>query len=227
MTVLLNSHRFGAPAAFTPADLGSLVLWGRNPGAGSPASWTDDSGAGHPLVQGTGGSQPTYDAGNGELDFDGVDDWMQAAFTLPEPCTLVVVGRFNSTGVAKYMTDGAGWVNSMCVYTNGSNFCAVTSGTTVWDSGVPQDTSYHIFVLTLFLGLSRFRIDGGAGLSINATGISPGGLTLGTNKDGGPTYGDVSIREVVLCNADLSLGDLNNLGTYLDALHPPTWVTAT
>ena len=73
----------GAPAAFSPLDLGGAVLWLRAdtltglPDGAAVAAWGDMSGAGNNVTQGTAAQQPTYRAnvisGKPVVRFDGGD----------------------------------------------------------------------------------------------------------------------------------------------------------
>ncbi|MGB7587490.1 MAG: hypothetical protein WBM00_02150, partial [Solirubrobacterales bacterium] len=54
---------------------------------GACSEWADQSGNMRPLLQATASNRPTIRS-DGSLLFDGVDNYLQAAFTLVQPFTI-------------------------------------------------------------------------------------------------------------------------------------------
>jgi hypothetical protein len=84
-----NQAAASASTSFNPADYGFTVIhWAKASGlsTGALSSWSDLSGSGNTLSQGTGGNQPTVadDAGGRRyVGFDGTGDFMDTAGDVP------------------------------------------------------------------------------------------------------------------------------------------------
>jgi hypothetical protein len=99
--------RGGGGSIFSPASLSDLHAWYRE--TYSAGTWTDLTGSGHDLVQGTGTAQPTATtrAGQAALSFDG-GDFLRVAFGHgPHAQPLTVYSVFEPTSTAtKILFDG-------------------------------------------------------------------------------------------------------------------------
>jgi hypothetical protein len=79
--------------------------------AGQPVGkMLDKSGNGNHLTVATAGFRPLYQSGGGLL-FDGVDDFLTAAFTLNQPTTRIMAAK-QITFAGRYLLDGGGAANN-------------------------------------------------------------------------------------------------------------------
>jgi hypothetical protein len=236
----------GAPSAAptTPLTiLGSAVkLWlradlGITIGTGVSA-WADQSGNANDFAQGTGGSQPAFEAagysGLPSVLFDGVDDVLSnttLAATLPggtdTPFSLYIPVQFlAATGVHSALSAGNSGVANPYLQVNYK-----TTGTT-WnvakrdDAGVAK-ASPALGVASFNRTLLELHHDGttSAVLAINGVEqaafdldvgiatfnrLSLGALVRNTTTQ----FGNVRIPEVVLCSAVSSAGDRTAMRAY-------------
>lgn len=103
-----RSRRIGARAAgtvaFSPTSIAGLVGWWKADAGTSTttdgaaiSSWSDQSGSGATLTQGTAGSRPVYKAaiqnGRPVVRFDGTDDFLSASIAIA-PKTVIIVAKY-------------------------------------------------------------------------------------------------------------------------------------
>jgi hypothetical protein len=158
------------------------------------------------------------------MSFDGVDDWMQRAFTLSQPCTVLMAFSYTSTFAATTtLCDGAGNGNTL-------RFAPTSETSALFNTGgnTPQLT------LTAWGAMSQWQtaclIANGAasasacfrsglstvgGLGATATATQPNGLTLASWGAFGLQYAGVMIAEVVAFNSALAITDRARVEAYL------------
>jgi len=180
------------------------------------------------LLQASAGSRPAINTAtrNGlrVMSFDGVDDWMQRAFTLSQPCTVLMAFSYTSTFAATTtLCDGAGNGNTL-------RFAPTSETSALFNTGgnTPQLT------LTAWGAMSQWQtaclIANGAasasacfrsglstvgGLGATATATQPNGLTLASWGAFGLQYAGVMIAEVVAFNSALAITDRARVEAYL------------
>ncbi len=200
-----------------------LVGWWRAD-VGTGASWTDKSGQGNHLLQGTGGSQPTLTAsaisGKPAFVFDGVDDFQTAAFTLNQPATELFVVKNVVIGVAAthdVLTDG-GIVGRALLLQDTSPAFTMTAGASLTSATRQADGVFNYWTATFNGASSTFRAQGAQLLSGNASTNNPAGLTLGALQNGARPA-NVAFAEAMAFNVALAISIVQRLEGYLAARH--------
>ena len=234
---LLNPHRFGVP--FSPSDVAGIVAWYKGDGVlyqdsgrttlatadGDPiGSWSDLSGSDRHAAQATSTKRPLLKTGANGINslpvarFDGVDDFLQAAFglTMTQPSTLFAVVKLTSAtgGTGRYIFDGASVE---------SNLLQSQGGTTNWTvyggSGnvgtVASDTNPHVIRAVWNGANSNIGIDGAAGDTGNAGAATTTGITMGIGGNGTTGPAPVSVGEVIRYSGNITGTDRTNIETYL------------
>jgi len=218
---------------FSPTQVPGLQLWLRsdrglyqNSAFSSPASssgdpvggWQDQSGNGRHLLQTTAAKRPTLQTGvlnNAPVvRWDGVDDYLAAAFTQAQPFHLFMVGRVRAARAQQYFTDGGSPI-SVYFYTG--------TATPRFDMGAPTtgcyvnaSTAWH--VLSLFYGGtgSHMRFNGAevARGNCGANGFTE--LTLGSRGDRIYGFADLDLAELLLYQGEQSGVRLQQIERYLN-----------
>lgn len=216
-----------------PSDITGLAAWYKADALtlanNDPvASWTDSSGNARHAAQATGTKQPLYKTGslNGKpvVSFDGVDDFVQAVFTLNQPTTTFMAHKIRSlgTGTTKDVYDG-GVGDSGVMQKNTTPAYQLYAGGFVVDGSC--DTNPHILAAVLNGASSNVRKDGGAGTSGNANVLNPGGVTLGSRASGVLPC-DVDVAEFIVYTGALSIANLDRVGRYLASKYGLSWTAA-
>lgn len=181
--------------SFSPLDLGwHTAFWAEDPNwshpvnGGQVSQWDDATGNARHAVQATSGSQPFYRASVAALNNQPAVDFVTtmkslktAAWTaVPQPWTLVAVGRFSSDpGTTQYMFDGSGASNRSILNNASSGGYRFYVGTGI--SGGTDDTNAHLFVGLANGASSLLAVDGTTLVSGNAGSHTQTGLTMGTS----------------------------------------------
>lgn len=173
----------------------------------SVSQWNDLSGNGHHLVQATGFKQPLYKTGITRglpaVLFDGSDDFLAASFTLAQPCSVAASFVYvTEDATQRVVTDGHVNNSMLLDNANATNKFRVYDGVALTQTGISKTTwGTGIGVFNGSSSINRFR-------SIETTGdagstSTPGGLTLGARGDGGLSWANIYIGEVVIANTAL------------------------
>ena len=221
----------GGGSAFSPASIAGLQLWldasqivGLNDGD-AVATWSDLSGNGNSVAQGTASKQPTYQTAeiNGlpVVRTDGVDDliFCTSSIVAAQPLTLFVVARENAS--SWYLLDGG---------PSGLDRIALADFTRDGNFGMFAGSSTVTATQTKPIPLTLWRaVINGANSSLFKNSVSfvtgnPGtqalsaGITLGARFDPlGVFFGSYDFCEVLLYDTTLSAGNLSLVETYLRA----------
>lgn len=232
---------------FNPARIAGLKVWlaadqiaGLND-ADPVASWTDLSGSGNTVTQGTGAKQPTFKIGilNGLpiVRFDGIDDVLIKSAAILDgqtSCTIMFVYRTTIVPTGKYIISFPRSSGSV-----GLDIFATASTTlrsALWNGAAQTQVNTtitnladglgHIITMTVDLALAtneqKLAYDGNAATQGNNTGtamvnLAGGGLGVGDFGNGfsSPSAGDVA--EVVVYTPIVSATDQTLLFNYLKA----------
>jgi hypothetical protein len=181
----------------------SRVRW--NPEAGSLSTY---------LSQSTAASQPWWD-GDG-VRFVG-DYYYQIDASVVQPIHAFVVTKPTSIGAAAYILDGAS-TNSMGLYLDSAGTTAALNAGAAGPSIACADDTLQIFEAVFNGAASRIAINGGAFQTGNAGSTAPGGFTL-SSRPGGTNPTTQTVREIILCSAELSSADRAHVIAYLKAEH--------
>jgi hypothetical protein len=189
------------------------------------AAWADSSGNGHTATAPASGRAPVYKAGvvNGlpVLRFDGVDDQLQAYWSLAQPTTVFVVYAVRaSNGSLQFVTDGFNNA-TMADYVTPTDFGMYAGGSTVTKSGFTYG-AFHVVASTFAGASSALYPDGGPAVTGNPGGASPLGITVGASgADAVAAAADVA--EVVVYNRALASSEVDGVGRYLAAKYARAW----
>lgn len=220
----------GRRRAFLPTDLGQCQLWVRADRgitiATGVSQWADQSGLGHHLLQGTAGFQPLVTAANAgfnncaTVDFDGVDDLLQGAWTLPQPAQIYIVGQWNTAFAATStivdgLTGDTGRLMRVAVATlrqRGGGGAPVNN-----DQVAQTPQVKHFYTLDFNGASSQMKTDGVLqGTTANLGAVALGGITLGSF--GTPfDFASASIAEVIVYGRVLSAGEEARVNALLKA----------
>lgn len=158
--------------------------------AGVVSSWTDLTGLGHHLAQGTAANRPTpqTDAINGHdgIRCDGSNDFLTVAFALNQPATLFQLVKCVTIGVAvtnDWLVDG-GVLGTCLILQDSSPLFTVSAGAGL-TSATRQADNVYAYWISKFAGASSVhRANGAQLLSGNASTNNPGGLSIGASQSG-------------------------------------------
>lgn len=197
-------------SVWTPKKAPGLAAW--YPNARSGAQWDDMSGNGRNLVQATGGFQPAFVAGAlnglGSLTFDGADDKMvTAAFSRPQPSMVYLLIK----QVTWSLTDG--FIDDLTPY-NANMTTAIATPQIALYAGGPtscnnSDAAVGVWLVMSikFAGASSFiRVNNLAPTVGNPGANTASGFFIGGQNDGLGFWGNFSVAEVILRNADDDAG---------------------
>jgi hypothetical protein len=212
-----------APHAWYRAD--DVVLSGS-----SITTWTDKSGNGNDLVQGTGSAQPTQVTryGRKSASFDGGDNVAGAYHAaLTQPYTIVLVGEITNFTSARVFVDSDDGANRaqlraaqttgvLDFYAGGFHTGQTLSAATVAAICVAANGASSEMYLDDF---TDGAVDSGSSGAQAADG-----LTIGAGFSGGtPLLGFVS--EVVVLNTLITTAERKSLGDYFTARYTGLTVT--
>lgn len=243
MPVTLQRRRGSQP--FNPRMVANLKGWydankitGVADGA-APTSWPDSSGNALDLAQATSTKRALWRQSTGPnsrswLDFDGVDDIFSVTYgaAVAQPHTIFGVTRMDTAPGANARRRWFGGPTSGILFMGAFN--DTTGLTATWElfgglalKGANYDTGvWHIHVGVHNGASSNVRVDGGAGVSGNASNNNLNGVTLGADGTGSSLW-DGGIAEAIVYNAALSVANINRIGKYLAKKYGLTWTTAT
>lgn len=178
----------------------SPVAWyrygiGITSAGGLVSAWADQSGNGNDLVQATGTNQPALQADNSIL-FDGVDNQMEATFTLNQPCTFYLLLKQVTWALSDVIFDGSAAQTQLTQ-------TATTPGLKlVPGASFPQNNSLTLdaygVVTAIFNGASSLlQINNGSPSTENTTANNPGGFSIGANRTMAAAS-NIQVKEIIL-----------------------------
>ena len=179
---------------FNPRSIANLAAWYDATDSGSITiatgvqQWADKSGNSRHLIQNTTNNQPALvtNSLNGKpvLEFDGSNDALLASFTLAQPVTVFIVGRWMDVNSGTMFDGQTG--NAMRFFRTGASNYAMFAGNPQLTSSNTSPATHAIHEL-IYNGATSDMIRNGtrvgastsAGTS-SATGISVGAFGNGT-----------------------------------------------
>ncbi len=190
----------GGESAFTPASLfpatgayydpGDLAtVWQDSarttPGVvGQPVGALDDkSGNANHLLQATGGFRPILRLSGGfyHLEYDGVDDYLEGTFTLNQPMSRVSA-LANTWRAANFVLDGSS--QNTALYNQTGTLLALFAGGAVAPTIAHPGAAFAVVTEHFDGAASQISTNLGAPSTGNPGLGVPGGLTVGSSKDG-------------------------------------------
>lgn len=217
--------------SYTPKSFAGLVLWCRSDlgitiGTGV-SQWSDQSGSGNHLVQGTAGNQPAY-ATNGrngkpELRFDGAGDTLKAStFTLNQGFSVVASFRMIALGVSgvnDVVWDGNTLLATALII-DSTPQAIINAGSAVTFAGAVASPSAEV-VSASYNGASSLirRIASGVGSSVqlatgNAGAGAAAGFAIGASGTGTRST-NVAFQQVAVYNRVLLTKEFRALEVYM------------
>jgi len=183
------------------------------------SSWTDSSGNGRHATN-TLTARPAYKTAilNGQpvVRFDGVDDALAVAFTLPQPVHLFIVAQYRMFVADATVIDG-NQVNTMRLYRTAATTIKQYAGV-VGPALTTTPAAWHIYTCLFSGAASELRAESDSPVTGNVGTASGGGVTIGaTGLSGGNrfSFGAVDVAEVVVYSAALSTSDRRGVEAYL------------
>ncbi len=184
------------------------------------SQWSDASGNGRHLLQGTDTNRPALQT-DGTILFDGVDNYLQtAAFTLNQPTTVYFLGKQVTWTNTDTICDGRTNASGNIYQSTATPTIKANAGSDVGPAnGLTLDT--YKTVCAVFNGASSSLGVSNGVLFTGATGDAGagnmGGFTLGA-LGGAANFGNIRVKEVMIFNQahtgaqqSLILGYLNTL----------------
>lgn len=181
----------GLVADYDPGQLARLTFNGAKV-ASLGNAWAPGTPAA--LAQATSALQPLFIGaacnGRAALQFDATT-YIKAAFTLAQPCTVLLVARSDSFVSSRVFCDGAAAGDTMDVLTTtnggggpGPNRVGLYAGASYVNPQTVVDMTWYA-ICAVFNGSSSFiEVNGAQGGTGSAGSATPGGLTLGASPLG-------------------------------------------
>lgn len=165
---------------------------------GKVTRWEDQSGNARHLLQANSSIAPSMLA-DGSVLFDGVAQYMQATFTLAQPCTIYMAFQQVTWTTNDILFDGSTGTTKVTQVT-GSPALALNGGAALAnDSTIPVAT--QAVMACVFNSTSSVYQVGAGGPTVTTTGDggtnTPGGFTLGASRTPG-NYGNILVREAAI-----------------------------
>jgi hypothetical protein len=182
----------------------------------SVSRWNDKLGSGRDLTQTLGASQPTL-TGTGVL-FDGVNDYMRAAFTLAQPTQIYIVYKVVTEVGTPCIFDG--YTNSTGLYFMYFNKRYLYSTTNqLIDSNIGNSGMHNIGILLLNGGYSSMKMNAGTPVTTPPLGTNPmNGFILGAR---GNTIqnSNIEVKEVIIRKRADTNAQSDAIYNYLKSKH--------
>jgi hypothetical protein len=164
-------------------------------GVDDPVARIDDkSGNGNHLLQASASARPLL-RNSGALwwlEFDGVDDFLQASFTLAQPLTRISAAQQVSWTSGERLWDGYTDNGAICYQLFTSPTIALFAGTDAAPSSNAMTTGANHVVTEIFDGSSSvLAIDNNSDHTGNPGAADPGGATIGTRGSATSAFGDI------------------------------------
>ncbi len=221
---------WGGGQSFLPNQVAGMVGWWKADGtlwqdsarttpavadADPVGAWDDASGNGRHLLQATAGKRLALKLGivNGKpiLRSDGVDDFLQLAFTLAQPFTLFGAVKRADAG-NHYIVNGAGGTSRGILYYQGG-FFTVFAGTALL-STLATNTAWHVLRGVYNGASSAAAYDQAAAVTGNAGALAAGGITVASESDG--TFNSATdYLELIAYNVAVSEANCTLIQNYL------------
>ena len=167
-------------------------------GSNLVARWNDKMGSGRDLLQGTATNKPLWNAAG--ITLDGVDNWIDATFTLIQPEFIYIVLKHlswtDNDTIFDGMTANYGY---LCQGYSANRFKAY-AGTV---SGNSADTDLNLDTLAIirvcFNGASsKLQVNAAAAVTGNFNTRNMGGFSLGRPGGYNGQYGNFTVKEIII-----------------------------
>jgi hypothetical protein len=189
---------------------------------------TDLTGNGHDLVQTSATLQGIWD-GTG-LDCDATDDFYQVAFgsTFTQPNTIWMVADFSNDGSTGYAYDGDDtFARHALLWNSSGTEWRMFAGTNL-STGLTDTLAITTAIYDSVADTSLFYVNGGAAdASGNAGTQTLEGFTLNARFSGASSTqpSGCRYREVLITTDEMTVANINILGTHLADKYGLSWTT--
>ncbi len=183
--------------------------------------WADQSGNVNSLLQGTAGLRPTLQLAqiNGLpcVRFDGVDDWITAAYTLNQPATMFATLKMRSLGdVAVHDIVADGGVGAQAILgIDNTPRTTIYNGSTLATGTAYANAVYAVMTWLMNNTASLIFANNAQVASGTSGATNPGGFTLGGVADGTRTSA-VDVVEALTFAGALSGAMITAVDNYLN-----------
>jgi len=204
---------------YDPSDAASITSSG-----GAVSQLNDKSGNGRHLTQATSGFRPTTGTrtqnGLNVLDYDGTDDFLEAAgFTIAQPVTVFLVAASDDGGdsTLQKMFDNQATA-SFFISKTAANTWGANAGAAFGGPPIGIDSVAHIHT-AVFNGASSIRyVDASTGATLNGGANGLDGVRLANARSGvAGSWWDGPIGEVLVYPSALNTTDVTTVLGYLKA----------
>jgi len=229
-----KSGRIQGFPPFDPLTLGNIIGWwdgaqGITLNGPDVSQWDDQSVNANNLAQTTATKQPLFVNPGGVpplLRFDKAtsERMITSGFAggdQIQPNTMMIVAQKKSGSDGSYLFDGT--VTARHAVADFTGFGMFGGQTLVH---APIDQVKRIFVLIYDDLAGVFYFNGGVGTTGSIGTFNWGALSL-CSRFNDAAFGDYDVWEITAYNKRLSVGELNQLGTFLANKHSLTWTTIT
>jgi hypothetical protein len=226
--------------SFAPTDISGLKLWlkaDQISGSDGDAvgTWSDQSGNGYNLTQGTAANKPTLKTniknGRSIVRFDGTNDYMDGT-TITNIMSTTTLSAYIVVNVKAYTTNTANGYDNDTIFTEttGGNLSLYTrstgvTGIEVYDGAQKQATkttvadTWYVIHIRRDSGTTYISVNNGSESSVAAGAASfiPGNIRFGTNYAAAVAdFIQMDLAEVVMYNTAVGSSDRTSLQTYLN-----------
>lgn len=167
------------------------------------SQWSDASGNGRHLVQSVDARRPALQS-DGTILFDGVDNYLDATFTLAQPVTVYALMNQVSWTGGEYIFDGI-TINTMAALQSASGGGGASPAITQYAGGWGAEDATNMTVgayralCMVFSGASSLiQVGSNAPATGNAGTSSPGGFTIGWDGDQAGGASNIRVKEIMI-----------------------------
>lgn len=160
------------------------------------SAWADQSGNANTLVQATEANKPTLQS-DGSILFDGVNDFLQVAFTLDQPCTHYLLARQVTSTASDRFFDGVTAVAELGQGGAAPNI-SINAGATVATNGNLAMNTYGAVAVVFNGASSSILVNKTTETTGDAGANNPAGLTLCALNNGANNFGNMQYKEHIV-----------------------------
>lgn len=198
----------------------TFTAQGVNYQEGIVSRWNDFSGNNNHLIQATNSKRPGYRTsqvnGKPAIVFDGVDDVLQASFTLNQPATYLFIVNQITWTINKALMDGYSGEQEVFQGSAATPQIALYAGTSAAVNTNLTVGTYALVIATFNGASSELQVNNTTATTGNAGAQNPGGLTLGGHYTGSSFCANAGFGECLVYNKVLSATEISKLKKYFN-----------
>lgn len=181
---------------------------------GACSRWEDATNQLRPLLQATASARPTVQS-DGSLLFDGAAQYMQASFTLAQPCTFALAFTQLTWTTTDIILDGS-TADMKVTQTGSTPALQANAGSSLTGDSSIALTARGVLIFYANGTSSRYTALGGAApvaTTGDAGANSPGGITIGASRAAG-NFSNISVREIGVYSGSMTVDQLRVISKY-------------